>query len=43
MYDIDYYVYVDASGSDEPEVEKVVYHKKNNQTINETLWTQDEK
>ena len=41
VYDIDYYV--DASGSGEPEVEKVVYHKKNEKTVNETLWTRARK
>jgi len=40
IYDIDYYV--DASG-DEPNVQKVVYHKKNEKTVNETLWTRAQK
>jgi len=40
VYDIDYYV--DASG-DEPNVQKVVYHKKNEKAVNETLWTRAQK
>lgn len=36
VYDIDYYV---EASDGEPTVQKVVYHKKNEETINETLWT----
>lgn len=38
-YDLDYYV--DASGGD-LEVAKVVFHKKNGESVNEVFWTRDQ-